>query len=206
MPPIESDKKKLKEADIDIKETLARKLRARHFECLIKYLEDENFKETIKIIIDERNERADSAVKGNRKHTSVVAQVYRLQKELLNLENSKIYQAGKWLLEALSLTGNALVKALLERNLLPKDYHNTVVYDQRDTIQTMDDTAKKAQEQSNQRIRDLQKRIDNLTNILMNKKVSDLKLEKFLKLFQERYGSYELSLLMELLSENDKNN
>jgi hypothetical protein len=124
MPPIESDKKKLKEADIDIKETLAGKLRARHFECLIKYLEDENFKETIKIIIDERNERADSAVKVNRKHTSVVAQVYRLQKELLNLEKSEIYQAGKWLFDALSLTGNALVKALLERDLLPKGYYN----------------------------------------------------------------------------------
>jgi 16S rRNA C967 or C1407 C5-methylase (RsmB/RsmF family) len=118
MPPIESNKQTLKEADIDIKGLLEQELRARHFECLVKYLEDDNFKETIKTIIDERNERARTTLRVNREHTSVVAQVYRLQKELLNLEKSEIYQAGKWLIDTLSLTGNALIKALLERNLV----------------------------------------------------------------------------------------
>lgn len=199
---IKSDQQKLKEEGIDIKGLLEQKLRAGDFQCLVQYLEDENFKKTLKIIIDERNERASTNVRVVREHTSVVA---KLGKELLTLENSDIYKAGKWLLDALSLTGNTLIKALLERDLLPKAYHNKVVDDQRDTIKTMDDTAKKAQEQSSQRIYDLQKRIDNLTNILMNKKVGELKLEKFLKPFQERYGSYELSLLIELLSENDNN-
>ena len=53
----------------------------------------------MKIIIDERNERASTNVRVVREHTSVVA---KLGKELLTLENSKIYQAGKWLLDALS--------------------------------------------------------------------------------------------------------
>lgn len=198
-----SDKEKLEKEGIYIQGLLDQRLLAGDFQCLVKYLEDEDFKKTLKIIIDERNERASTTVRVVREHTSVVA---KLGKELLTLENSDIYKAGKWLLDALSLTGNALIKALLERDLLPKAYHNKVVDDQRDTIKTMDNTAKKAREQSSQRIYDLQKRIDNLTNILMNKKVGELKLEKFLKLFQERYGSYELSLLMELLSENDNNN
>ena len=157
MPPIESNrqtiesnKQTLKEADIDIKGLLEQELRARHFECLVKYLEDEDFKNTLKIIIDERNERASTALRLVREHTSVVA---KLGKELLTLENSEIYQAGKWLLDTLSLTGNALIKALLERNLLPKDYHNKIVLDQIDTIKTMDEQNRQAQEKSNQTIR-----------------------------------------------------
>jgi hypothetical protein len=213
---IKSDKQKLKEEGIDIQGLLEQELRARHFECLVKYLEDENFKETIKIIIDERNERARITLKVSREHTSVVAQVYKLQKELLNLEKSEIYQAGKWLIDTLSLTGNALIKALLERNLLPKDYHNKIVLDQIDTIQTMDEKNRQAQEQSNQTIHNLQKGIDNLKNILMNKKRSDMKiensfkiqsgsegLERFLKVFEERYGSDELENFLILFREQD---
>jgi hypothetical protein len=116
-----TNRQKLEEEGIHIQGILAGQLRARNFECLVKYLEDEDFKNTLKIIIDERNERASTNVRVVREHTSVVA---KLGKELLTLENSKIYQAGKWLLDALSLKGNALVKALLERDLLPKGYYN----------------------------------------------------------------------------------
>jgi len=116
-----TNRQKLEEEGIHIQGILAGQLRARNFECLVKYLEDEDFKNTLKIIIDERNERASTNVRVVRENTSVVA---KLGKELLTLENSKIYQAGKWLLDALSLKGNALVKALLERDLLPKGYYN----------------------------------------------------------------------------------
>lgn len=201
-----SDKEKLEKEGIYIQGLLDKKLLAGDFQCLVKYLEDENFKKTLKIIIDERNERAHINLKINREHTSVVAQVYRLKKELLNLQKSEIYQAGKWLFNALSKSGDDRRKSLLEKDLVDKIDHNEIVLGMTDTIQVMDETTKQAQEQSNQTIRNLEKGIDNLKNILMTKKDSEFKLKKFLKLFQERYGSDELLLLIELINENDGNN
>ena len=201
-----SDKEKLEKEGIYIQGLLDKRLLAGNFQCLVKYLENENFKKTLKIIIDERNERAHINLKISREHTSVVAQVYRLKKELLNLQKSEIYQAGKWLFNALSKSGDDRRKSLLEKDLVDKIDHNEIVLGMTDTIQVMDETTKQAQEQSNQTIRNLEKSIDNLKNILMIKKDSELKLKKFLKLFQERYGSDELLLLIELINENDGNN
>jgi hypothetical protein len=201
-----SDKEKLEKEGIYIQGLLDRRLLAGDFQCLVKYLENENFKKTLKIIIDERNDRARTTLRLTREHTSVVAQVYRLQKELLNLEKSEIYQAGKWLFNALSKNGDDRRKSLLEKDLVDKIDHNEIVLGMTDTIQVMDETTKQAQEQSNQTIRNLEKGIDNLKNILMTKKDSEFKLKKFLKLFQERYGSDELLLLIELINENDGNN
>lgn len=118
-----TNRQKLEEEGIHIQGILAGQLRARNFECLVKYLEDEDFKKTLKIIIDERNERASTNARIVREHTSIVA---KLGKELLTLENSDIYKAGKWLLDALSLKGNDLKKALLQKNLIPKDYYNKI--------------------------------------------------------------------------------
>jgi len=206
---IGTNKQKLQEEGIHIRGILAGKLRAKHFQCLVKYLEDDNFKETLKIIIDERNERARINLKISQEITRVVAQVHGLQKELLDLldlEKSEIYKAGKWLFNALSKSGDDRQKSLLEKDLVHKTDHNKMVLGMTDTIQAMDETTRKAQEQSNKTIHNLEESIDNLKSILMDKKDSELKLEKFLKLFQERYGSDELSLLMELIRENNEDN
>lgn len=74
-----SDKEKLEKEGIYIQGLLDRRLLAGDFQCLVKYLENENFKKTLKIIIDERNDRARTTLRLTREHTSVVAQVYGVE-------------------------------------------------------------------------------------------------------------------------------
>jgi hypothetical protein len=160
-----TNRQKLEEEGIHIQGILAGQLRARNFECLVKYLEDEDFKNTLKIIIDERNERASTNVRVVREHTSVVA---KLGKELLTLENSKIYQAGKWLLDALSLKGNALVKALLERDLLPKGYYNEAITEISQTTRELREEYREANITSKKIIKQLQLKNDDLRKKLVS--------------------------------------
>lgn len=83
-------------------------------------------------------------------------------KKFLNLEHSEVIQAGKWLINAISMTGQERKKTLLEKELVHKENYNEAVSDLRDTITTVVEIGESSTEVAQETINSLEKRIDTL--------------------------------------------
>jgi bacterioferritin (cytochrome b1) len=83
-------------------------------------------------------------------------------KRFLALEHSEVFQAGKWLINAISMTGQDRKKALLEKELVHKENYNEAVSDLKDTITTVVEIGDRSTEASQETIKSLEKRIDDL--------------------------------------------
>lgn len=82
--------------------------------------------------------------------------------QFLDVQNSEILTAGKWLLSAFSKKGSERKITLLERDLVHKDDYNHTVSEIRDVIEDMDALAKIGKTESKERIQALEWRIDKL--------------------------------------------
>jgi hypothetical protein len=80
----------------------------------------------------------------------------------LALEHSEVFQAGKWLINAISMTGQDRKKTLLEKELIHKENYNEAVSDLKDTITTVVEIGERSTEAAQETIKSLEKRIDTL--------------------------------------------
>jgi hypothetical protein len=80
----------------------------------------------------------------------------------LDLEHSEVFQAGKWLINAISMTGQDRKKTLLEKELIHKENYNEAVSDLKDTITTVVEIGERSTEAAQETIKSLEKRIDTL--------------------------------------------
>ena len=83
-------------------------------------------------------------------------------KKFLTLEHSEVVQAGKWLINAISMTGQKRKKTLLEKELVHKENYNEAVSDLKDTIATVVDISERSTEAAQETIASLENRIDTL--------------------------------------------
>lgn len=87
-------------------------------------------------------------------------------KEFMNLENSEIIKAGKWLFSALSKTGDTRKSHLLEKDLVHKDNYNETLEDLKQVIKEQRDGLEKQTKLSQEKIKSLEERNDDLRNQL----------------------------------------
>lgn len=80
----------------------------------------------------------------------------------LALEHSEVFQAGKWLINAISMTGQDRKKTLLEKELVHKESYNEAVSDLKDTITAVVEIGERSTEVAQETIESLEKRIDTL--------------------------------------------
>ncbi|WP_249370242.1 hypothetical protein [Acaryochloris marina] len=83
-------------------------------------------------------------------------------KEFINPSKSEIFQAGKWLFNALSKNGNERKQTLLEKEIVHKTDYNDTVTGMNDTISTMIEVGDEARDEAKITIQILEKRIDTL--------------------------------------------
>jgi hypothetical protein len=84
--------------------------------------------------------------------------------ELLNIENSEILKAGRWLMDALSRTGSDRKQTLLEKELVHKEDYNETVSGMRDTLETINVTSEQITKDAETTISSLERQIDILRN------------------------------------------
>jgi hypothetical protein len=82
--------------------------------------------------------------------------------QFLDIENSEILSAGKWLLHAIRLKGDERKQELLEKNLVHKDDYNEMNLVMGETIEKLDRGNLIAQEKSIQNNFSSSEKIDNL--------------------------------------------
>lgn len=87
-------------------------------------------------------------------------------KAFLNPQHSEILNAGKWLLAALSKSGDDRKQALLEQKLVHKDDYNDTVQNMQHDVVSIQEISQEAMEEAENRIIVLEKRIDTLKNQL----------------------------------------
>jgi len=83
-------------------------------------------------------------------------------KSFLDPQNSELVSVGRWLINALSQNSSERREALLERDLVHKEDYNTIVSDLRQTIADMDQMTFHSMQDSGNKIKILEKRIDTL--------------------------------------------
>lgn len=83
-------------------------------------------------------------------------------KSFLDPQNSEIVSVGRWLINALSQNSSERRETLLERDLVHKEDYNTMVSDMRQTISDMDQMTLVSTQESADKIKILEKRIDTL--------------------------------------------
>jgi hypothetical protein len=91
-------------------------------------------------------------------------------KYFIHLDNSEVIKAGKWLLNAVSLTGKDRSKTLIEKELVHKDSYNEMLLDTKDTIITLTESSKASTEKATEVIKSLQ-----IRNDILRKEMSLLK-------------------------------
>ncbi len=89
-------------------------------------------------------------------------------KAFLDPQQSEILTAGKWLLNALSRSGEDRKQTLLERELVHRDDYNSTVQGMRDEFADIQDVSTELTTEAKTRILSLQRRIDTLRNQLSN--------------------------------------
>jgi hypothetical protein len=87
-------------------------------------------------------------------------------KEFMNLENSEIYQTGKWLFNALSKKGKERKDNLLEKDLVHKEDYNQDVSELRAVIIEQKQGEQEQINKASQKIKALENKIDSLRNQL----------------------------------------
>jgi hypothetical protein len=90
----------------------------------------------------------------------------RKLQEFMNLQNSEIIQAGRWLLNALSNKGDERKAALRERELVHQADYTEAVNDMGGTISHMREISAQNKDQYGHIVKHLEQRIDNLTDYL----------------------------------------
>lgn len=83
-------------------------------------------------------------------------------KEFMNLQNSEILNAGKWLIHALSKKGSDRKQTLIEKDLVHKEDYNETVIDMGSTINELDQSNSDITLEAQQIIKHLEHRIDTL--------------------------------------------
>ena len=88
-------------------------------------------------------------------------------KEFLSPEKSELLNAGKWLFNAFSKSGNERKQTLLEKDIVHKETYNEAVSDLRETIIAVESTNVEMTNEAKATIIELEKRIDNLRHQLI---------------------------------------
>lgn len=88
-------------------------------------------------------------------------------KEFLNLQNSEVLKAGKWLIDALGKSIPERDSTLLEKNLVHKDKHNEAVGGLRDTVTEITSIAQDNSKNAEATISKLEDKIDELKKQLI---------------------------------------
>jgi hypothetical protein len=121
-----------------------------------------------------------------------LADVKRKLEDFININNSEIVSAGKWLLSALSKKGENRKQNLLEKGLVHKDDYNGDVSELREIIKDLEVVIGEAKGISKDRIINLQKRLDFLRRILLTEQQN---LEKLEKVIIDRHGNNEWNVI-----------
>ena len=112
----------------------------------------------------ERNEKAIINQRLNNENFGLKAKIDAKIREIAN--NSEILQAGKWLLNCLSLTGDDRIDALSEKGLITIVYHNNKIINLKGTIKKQKDGIKVITDEAISTIKTLETTIDNLNQQL----------------------------------------
>jgi hypothetical protein len=96
-------------------------------------------------------------------------------KEFVSLDNSEFVKAGKWLLNAISMTGKERKATLLEKEILHKDDYNEMLSEMKDTIETILDSSESSIKEAETTIKSLEKKIDSL-------KIQLLKIQEYISI------------------------
>lgn len=88
-------------------------------------------------------------------------------KKFLDVQNSELLSAGKWLFNALSNTGQDRKQTLLEKNLVHKEDYNETVSGMHDSIITISSASEQSIAEAKSKIIDLEQRIDTLKGQLI---------------------------------------
>ena len=83
-------------------------------------------------------------------------------KAFLNPQHSEILSAGKWLINTLSRSGDDRKQALLEKELVHKEDHNSTAQGLRDSIESVEEVSQETFIEAKTKILALQRRIDTL--------------------------------------------
>ncbi|EAW37120.1 hypothetical protein [Lyngbya sp. PCC 8106] len=87
-------------------------------------------------------------------------------KEFMNLKNSEIYQAGKWLLDSLSKAGKDRSNSLLQKDLVHKEDYNEGITGLREVVIEQKQGLKQQTDEASQQIKTLESKIDSLRHQL----------------------------------------
>lgn len=88
-------------------------------------------------------------------------------KDFTNIQNSEIYQAGQWLVNALSKGGQDRKQTLLEKDLVDKNDYNQAVTDLKNTIDEQKQGIQQQTSEASTTIHDLEDTIDSLRKQLI---------------------------------------
>jgi hypothetical protein len=88
-------------------------------------------------------------------------------KQFINIQNSEIYQAGQWLINALSRNGQDRKQTLLEKDLVDKNDYNLAVSDLKDTIAAQKQDIQRVISESKIKINNLENAVDSLRDQLI---------------------------------------
>jgi|GEM_PF-5254128 len=107
-------------------------------------------------------------------NTTLKQKIDNLLTELFDIENSELYQLGKWLKNALSKTGTERDKDLIDKELVHKEFYNNTVTIAKAEFERRDNEDREIESEYLHTVQNLEARIDYL------RKIAD-KSEKFVK-------------------------
>jgi hypothetical protein len=123
------------------------------------------------------------------------AEANKKLKQFIELDNSELYKAGKWLVDALSRSGQERKRDLLAKGLLHKDDYNHAIIDLTDTIATQEE----AQKQQTQTSIEIIERLE-ITNDSLRAKLVDIKVYII-----KKHGIDDWNNISKILSKNVAN-
>lgn len=88
-------------------------------------------------------------------------------KQFIDPKNSEIYQAGQWLVNALSKVGSNRKQSLLEKDLVHKDDYNQAITDLKDTIDGQKQGIQQQTSEASTKLHDLENTVDSLRKQLV---------------------------------------
>ncbi len=122
------------------------------------------------------------------------AEANRKLKEFMNLNNSEIYQAGKWLLNSLSKAGQDRKNSLLQKDLVHKEDYNEGITGLREVVIEQKQGLKQQTDDASQQIQALESKIDSLRN----------QLNLIQKYIRNNYGSNNWKVIASYIERSSK--
>ena len=135
------------------------------------------------VITANRSGQKSSSEKNNRKHREAAKtakievqkleqenftlkqKIDNLLKDLLDLKNSEIYQLGQWLKKSLSEVGTERNEALIEKELVHKDFYNGNVKKAEEESLRRDEEDRKIEEEYKAIVSNFESRVDYLKQV-----------------------------------------